>query len=246
MLRHVTLGDGERLQQKRTPTPKDWAEVLCEVSHADKFVGIGWCRFLSGDVGPSCRVLAVEVEPLFEAGLCVWLDGVKKRPGTQCILRSCQRSSQSARITMPKALEDWESEGGAPASEDRSTKRKRPPETCTRLRRSSNSPHKLNRRGPRANVAWEESCGSMWRSSVPSVEASPPDGTVYHRPPRYPSNETIRLGPLTVRILITGRVIASRLLRSVARARGAIHRFAFNACTRRPKLYIALSTNQER
>src|SRR6478736_1514813 len=51
------------------------AEVLCEfVGHADK--RIGRCRFLSRDVGPNRRVLAVEVEPLFEAGLRVWLDGV--------------------------------------------------------------------------------------------------------------------------------------------------------------------------
>ena len=55
------------------------AEVLCEfVGHADKSVGIGRCRFLSRDVGPNRRVLAVEVEPLFDAGLCVWLDGVHR------------------------------------------------------------------------------------------------------------------------------------------------------------------------
>jgi ferredoxin len=36
--------------------------------HADKSVGIGRCRFLSRDVGPNRRVLAVEVEPLFDAG----------------------------------------------------------------------------------------------------------------------------------------------------------------------------------
>ena len=48
------------------------AEVLCEfVGHADKRVGIGRCRFLSRDVGPNCRVLAVEVEPLFEPWLRV-------------------------------------------------------------------------------------------------------------------------------------------------------------------------------
>jgi hypothetical protein len=50
------------------------AEVLCEfVGHADKRVGIGRCRFLSRDVGPNCRVLAVEVEPLFEPWLRVGL-----------------------------------------------------------------------------------------------------------------------------------------------------------------------------
>ena len=55
------------------------AEVLCEfVGHADKSVGIGRCRVFSRDVGPNRRVLAVEVEPLFDAGLCVWLDGVHR------------------------------------------------------------------------------------------------------------------------------------------------------------------------
>jgi hypothetical protein len=41
------------------------AEILCEfVSQVYKFVGIGWCSFLSRDVGPNRRVFAVEVEPL--------------------------------------------------------------------------------------------------------------------------------------------------------------------------------------
>jgi hypothetical protein len=53
------------------------AEILCEfVRHADKSVGIRRCRFLFRDVGPNRRILAVEVEPLFDAGFCVWLDCV--------------------------------------------------------------------------------------------------------------------------------------------------------------------------
>jgi hypothetical protein len=54
-------------------------EILCEfVGHADKSVGIGRCRFLSRDVGPNCRVLAVEVEPLFESRLRIRLDRINR------------------------------------------------------------------------------------------------------------------------------------------------------------------------
>jgi hypothetical protein len=50
------------------------AEVFSElVGHADKSVGIGRCRLLPRYVRPNCRILAVEVEPLFEAGFGVWL-----------------------------------------------------------------------------------------------------------------------------------------------------------------------------
>ena len=55
------------------------AEVFVEfVGHVHKGVGIGWCRLLPRDVGPNFRVLAVDVEPLFETGLCVWLDCVDR------------------------------------------------------------------------------------------------------------------------------------------------------------------------
>ena len=55
------------------------AEVFSElVGHADKSVGIGRCRLLPRYVGPNFRILAVEVEPLFESRLRIRLDRINR------------------------------------------------------------------------------------------------------------------------------------------------------------------------
>ena len=51
-----------------------------------------------------------------------------------------------------KALESWESEGGAPASDDRSTKRKRPRVLNQITKANTHASQAKTERGPRTNV----------------------------------------------------------------------------------------------
>ena len=58
------------------------AKILCELIRlVHKCVGIGRCRLLPRDVGPNCRILAVEVEPLFESRLRIRLDRINRAFG---------------------------------------------------------------------------------------------------------------------------------------------------------------------
>jgi len=48
------------------------------VRHVHKVISVGWRRFLACDVGPNLGVFAVKIEPLFEPGSRVGLDGVHR------------------------------------------------------------------------------------------------------------------------------------------------------------------------
>jgi hypothetical protein len=48
------------------------------VGHVHEGIGVWGRRLFPRDVGPNGRVLAVEVEPLFEPWLCVGLDSVNR------------------------------------------------------------------------------------------------------------------------------------------------------------------------
>lgn len=56
------------------------------------------------------------------------LEGSHKRPWNSMHIAIMSEKQPKRSNNNAKALENWESEGGAPASEDRSTKRKRPRE----------------------------------------------------------------------------------------------------------------------
>src|SRR6476620_7548013 len=59
--------------------PRGWRKIFLELAvHALKFFRVGRLVLLLGDVRPALGVLVVDLEPLFEPGLGVRLDGISR------------------------------------------------------------------------------------------------------------------------------------------------------------------------